>query len=315
MHMTTDIYFDKAIDLVIFTVVDEATIRSKVWDDDVISPASVGKDSPSGLSLYVVTVPADTSIYPDASGKRVLPGGYLGRTESLEQASRRILEDRLGLTLRSKIRQLGIFDDPKRDPNDRVLSFAYWGMVNFEDIRKFLGGRERVGLELVNSQGYLEQFCGVTPADNPTEREAKLARLEAHDGVSRFGNRTMPNTRTGVGHHKSLTSKMAGGRILALDHDDMVFYAWRALRHAFDGRLDPFRYLGINPLGGEFRLSDLQEFTEICRGERVQRDLFRRQMTGENSYLRPTNNKDGSRPGKPANLYSLQVPPADGDLV
>jgi hypothetical protein len=33
-------------------------------------------------------------------------------------------------------------------------------------------------------------------------------------------------------------------------------------------------------------------------------------MTGENSFLRATNNKDGSRPGKPANLYSLQVPPA-----
>ncbi len=310
MHMTTDIYFDKAIDLVIFTIVDEATIRGKVWDEDLISPATVGQKDASGLSLFVVTVPADTAIYPDAAGKRVLPGGYLGKTESLEQASRRILEDRLGLTLRSKVRQLGIFDDPKRDPNDRVLSFAYWGMVNFEDIRKFLGGRERVGLELVNSQSYLEEFCGLTDKDSPAEREAKLARLDAHDGVSRFGNRTMPNARTGVGHHKSLTSNMPTGRLLALDHDDMVFYAWRALRHAFDGRLDPFRYLGINPLGGEFRLSDLQEFTEVCRGERIQRDLFRRQMTSETSYLRPTNNKDGSRPGKPANLYSLQVPPA-----
>jgi hypothetical protein len=61
----------------------------------------------------------------------------------------------------------------------------------------------------------------------------------------------------------------------------------------------------------DYRLSDLQEFTEVCRGERIQRDLFRRQMTSETSYLRPTNNKDGSRPGKPANLYSLQVPPAE----
>lgn len=316
MNMTTDIYSDKAIDLVIFTIVDEKTIRSKVWDDELISPAKDGHTDASGLSLFVVTVPADTAIYPDAFGKRVLPGGYLGKTESLEQASRRILEDRLGLTLRSKVRQLGIFDDPKRDPNDRVLSFAYWGMVNFEDIRKYLGGRDRVGLELVNSEWVMGDFCGVSANEKPDFREEKLAKLSSFDGVCRFGNRLMPSPTRGTTHKKTLTSDLPSGRILALDHDDMVFYAWRALRHAFGGRLDPFRYLGINPLGEEFRLSDLQEFTEVCRGERIQRDLFRRQMTGENSFLRATNNKDGSRPGKPANLYSLQAPPpADGSLA
>jgi ADP-ribose pyrophosphatase YjhB (NUDIX family) len=297
MNMTTDIYSDKAIDLVIFTIVDEATIRSKVWDDDLISPSYVGQTGANGLSLFVVTVPADANLYPDASGKRVLPGGYLGRSESLLQASHRIAEDRLGLPLKTKIRQLGIFDDPKRDPNDRVLSFAYWGMVNFEDIRKYLGGKERVGLELVNSQSYMDRF------------QSFDATIEDFDGVSRFGNRRMPNSQTGVGHTKSLTDALPGGRILALDHDDMVFYAWRQLRHAFGGRLDPFRYLGINPLGEEFRLSDLQEFTEVCRGERIQRDLFRRQMTSDTSYLKATGNTDSSRPGKPANLYSLQAPP------
>lgn len=301
MNMTTDIYSDKAIDLVIFTIVDEATIRSKVWDEDLISPAYVGEPGANGLSLFVVTVPADAGLYPDAAGKRVLPGGYLGRTESLVQASHRIAEDRLGLPLKTKIRQLGIFDDPKRDPNDRVLAFAYWGMVNFEDIRKYLGGKERVGLELVNSQRYMDRF------------ESFDATLDDFDGVSRFGNRAMPNSQTGVGHTKSLTDALPGGRILALDHDDMVFYAWRQLRHAFAGRLDPFRYLGINPLGEEFRLSDLQEFTEVCRGERIQRDLFRRQMTSDTSYLKATGNTDSSRPGKPANLYSLQAPPPRED--
>jgi hypothetical protein len=54
---------------------------------------------------------------------------------------------------------------------------------------------------------------------------------------------------------------------------------------------------------------DLQEFTEVCRGERIQRDLFRRQMTSDTSYLKATGNTDSSRPGKPANLYSLQAPP------
>jgi ADP-ribose pyrophosphatase YjhB (NUDIX family) len=297
MNMTTDIYSDKALDLVIFTVVDEATLRSKVWDDELISPSYAGQKGAYGLSLFAVTVPADTALYPLASGQRVLPGGYLGKSESLEQASHRIAQDRLGLSLNTKIRQLGIFDDPKRDPNDRVLSFAYWGMVNFEDIRKFLGGKERVGLELVCSQLSMDKF------------ERENGKLELFDGVSRFGNRKMPDAKRKVGHDKTLTSQTKSGRILGLDHDDMVFYAWRQLRHAFDGRLDPFRYLGINPLGEEFRLSDLQEFTEVCRGERVQRDAFRRMMLAETSYLSSTGRTDSKRPGKPANLYELSAPP------
>jgi hypothetical protein len=119
----------------------------------------------------------------------------------------------------------------------------------------------------------------------------------------------MPDAKQKVGHDKTLTSQTKSGRILGLDHDDMVFYAWRQLRHAFDGRLDPFRYLGINPLGEEFRLSDLQEFTEVCRGERVQRDAFRRMMLADSSYLNSTGRTDSKRPGKPANLYSLSAPP------
>ena len=297
MNMTTDIYSDKALDLVIFTVVDEATLRSKVWDDELISPSYAGQKGAYGLALFAVTVPADTVLYPLASGQRVLPGGYLGKSESLEQASHRIAQDRLGLSLKTKIRQLGIFDDPKRDPNDRVLSFAYWGMVNFEDIRKFLGGKERVGLELVCSQLFMDKF------------ERENSSLDSFDGVSRFGNRKMPDAKRKVGHDKTLTSQTKSGRILGLDHDDMVFYAWRQLRHAFDGRLDPFRYLGINPLGEEFRLSDLQEFTEVCRGERVQRDAFRRMMLAETSYLSSTGRTDSKRPGKPANLYELSAPP------
>ena len=58
MNMTTDIYSDKAIDLVIFTVANERTIREKVWEDN-ISPDYVGKQNNAGLSLFVVTIPAD----------------------------------------------------------------------------------------------------------------------------------------------------------------------------------------------------------------------------------------------------------------
>ena len=42
-----------------------------------------------------------------------------------------------------------------------------------------------------------------------------------------------------------------------------------------------------------------------------ERDLFRRNMINEDSFITPTNMRDSSRPGKPANLYTLQSPPSD----
>jgi ADP-ribose pyrophosphatase YjhB (NUDIX family) len=291
MSMSPDILTSSAVDLVIFTVVDAKSLSERLWDDSLVSQGQYAAKSSSGLSLFVVTVPANEESYPNLAGSRVLPGGYLYKDETLLESSRRIAKERLGLDLTTRIRQLGTFDEPNRDPNGRVISFAYWGMVDFEHIRKYLGGRDQIGLELVNSPLYMDVF------------EKEMGLLERFDGVCRFGNRLMPSPSAFRGHKKTLTTDLPSGRILGLDHDDMVFYAWRRLRHAFDGRLDPFQYLGLNPLGEEFRLSELQDFTEVCRGERIQRDLFRRQMLSAETFLHQTEKTDRSKAGKPAKLY------------
>jgi len=235
--MSTDNWTPGAVDLVIFTVADPSTMPSLIWDKSMVSFGDSNPEAHTGLSLFVLTVAAPTDLDKYFPGRRILPGGHLQWDETLLEASRRIADDRLGIDfkkIRARLRQLGTFDDPERDPRGRALSFAYWSIVNFEDVRKYLGGR-----------------------DQP---------------------------------------------ILAQDHDDMVFYAWRALRHAFDARLDPFSYLGLNPISEEFRLSDLQELTEVCRGERVQRDLFRRNVKNLD-FLAASGNFDRSRPGKPATMY------------
>jgi ADP-ribose pyrophosphatase YjhB (NUDIX family) len=299
--MSPDILTSSAVDLVIFTVVDAKSLSERLWDDSLVSQGQYSTKSSSGLSLFVVTIPADQEKYPNLVRSRVLPGGYLYKDETLLESSRRIAKEKLGLDLSTRIRQLGTFDEPNRDPNGRVISFAYWGMVDFEHIRKYLGGREQIGLELVNSSHYMDVF------------EKEVGSLEQFDGVCRFGNRTMPSPSAFRGHRKTLTTNLPEGRILGLDHDDMVFYAWRKLRHAFSGRLDPFQFLGLNPLGSEFRLSELQDFTEVCRGERIQRDLFRRQMQSQETFLLETGKTDRSRAGKPAKLYSpIQINKEDG---
>ncbi|MFM2025228.1 MAG: hypothetical protein RLZZ56_1241 [Actinomycetota bacterium] len=290
--MTPDIYPRIAVDVVLFTVASDADLQAMIWDESLLSPSSAFRDAPAGLSLLALTMGSEDST------ERVLPGGFMGPTESIGDAAKRVLREKIGLDLRVPLREIGTFDDPQRDKSVRTISFSYWAMADFDDVRKLLGGKDKVGLELVNSSGFMNEF------------EKEQGSLEKFDGVSRFGFRYMPKFSPSRRHEKRVPSDL-GGNILGLDHDLQVFYAWRKLRHAFTGKLDPFNYLGLNPLGNTFRLSDLQEFQEVCRGEVVQRDLFRRNMINEDSFITPTNMRDSSRPGKPANLYTLQSPPSE----
>jgi hypothetical protein len=110
------------------------------------------------------------------------------------------------------------------------------------------------------------------------------------------------------GHDAKFAKDIGTGPVLDIDHDEMVFFAWRKLRYAFRGKLDPFRYLGATALPEAFRLSDLKELNDVCRGERTQVDQFRRSVLNESSFIAESQMKETKqrRPGKPATLYSLK---------
>lgn len=65
-------------------------------------------------------------------GKWALPGGFVDAHETLEQAAIRELEEETGLAI-NKLEQVGVFDDPKRDPRKRVISIAHYVMVRKND--------------------------------------------------------------------------------------------------------------------------------------------------------------------------------------
>lgn len=247
-----------------------------------------------GTGLFCVTRRSNNPETSQArpSGKRVLPASLIHPTERVADAAARVAREELGLDELGRLRHTRIFDDPLRDDiagAGRVISFSFWGFVAFDQLAPVLGGREQVGLELVSSSALLDQWG---------------EKLSDYDGVCRFGLRENP--RGPSGHRRRLTQDLHGDTILDGDHDDMVFYSWRMLRYAFAGRLDPFRYLGTRVLGEKFRLSDLRELSDICRGERVQPDHFRRTLTSEDSFVTEAGEVDRTRPGKPASLYTLK---------
>lgn len=268
-----------AVDLVLFTMLTEKDLMDS-WIRELVSPPP--SPDGSGLSMFVVTMKGQKG--------RILPGAFVEGHERIAEAGDRILREVLGVYSPVRLREIGTFDQLDRDRNARVVSIPYWGFIRFQDLIKVLGGKDEVGLELVNSAAYIDAFSKTHGG------------LSEFDGVCRFGLRYVPTPSRG--HLKQLTKDLTG-QILDQDHDEMVFYAWRKLRYAFKGRLDPFRYLGVKALGEEFRLSDLQEFQDVACGIKTHRDQFRRQILNESSFIVETKKLDSSRQGKPAALYTL----------
>jgi 8-oxo-dGTP diphosphatase len=68
------------------------------------------------------------------AGAWALPGGFVNVDEPLEEAARRELEEETGITCHY-LEQLYTFGGVNRDPRDRVVSVAYYALVNLRDHR------------------------------------------------------------------------------------------------------------------------------------------------------------------------------------
>lgn len=69
---------------------------------------------------------------PPFKGEWALPGGFVRLDESLDTAARRELAEETGIR-DVFLEQLFTFGTPDRDPRDRVVSVAYYALVNLMD--------------------------------------------------------------------------------------------------------------------------------------------------------------------------------------
>ena len=67
--------------------------------------------------------------YNPGKGELSLIGGFVEQDESIDAAARRVLTEFTGMT-GIFMRQLGAFGAVDRDPGDRVISVAYYALVN-----------------------------------------------------------------------------------------------------------------------------------------------------------------------------------------
>jgi 8-oxo-dGTP diphosphatase len=63
------------------------------------------------------------------AGKWTFPGGFIAESERLSDTCTRILKSKIGIET-IYLEQLYTFDEPRRDPRGRVISIAYYGLIN-----------------------------------------------------------------------------------------------------------------------------------------------------------------------------------------
>lgn len=70
--------------------------------------------------------------FEPAKGEWSLMGGFLQKNESIDQAAKRVLFELTGLD-QVYMDQVGFFGEIDRDPGERVLSAAYYALMNIND--------------------------------------------------------------------------------------------------------------------------------------------------------------------------------------
>lgn len=86
--------------------------------------------------LSTLLVPRDEHPF---KGQHALPGGFLRKDETLEEAATRVLRSKANLS-GVFLEQLYTFGEPRRDPRTRVISVAYYALV---DEARFRAAGER----------------------------------------------------------------------------------------------------------------------------------------------------------------------------
>lgn len=84
-----------------------------------------------GTKLQVLLVERGIEPY---KGHWAFPGGFMKMDETAEQGARRELQEETGLSA-AYIEQFGAFSDVNRDPRERVITIAYYALVNISEVK------------------------------------------------------------------------------------------------------------------------------------------------------------------------------------
>ena len=223
--------FALATDLLIFTVTkgEAKTVRSL-----------------SDKSLSILLIKRDKEPFKD---KWVLPGGFVKKNETLDEAANRVLEKETNLK-NIYNEQLYTFSEINRDPRDRIISSAYMALIDKERIKQDLS-QEASWLNI-----HLEEM----------KTKIKVILEKENDAFEFSIKREVIDASTHRYDYKIIDNKLMG-----FDHPEIIMVALDRLRNKVEDTDIVF-----NLMPEYFTLGELQQIYEIILGKKLLDPAFRR---------------------------------------
>lgn len=212
-------------------------------------------------------------------GKWSLPGGFVRMEESLDEAAARVLKAKVGID-DIFLEQLYTFGQPDRDPRTRVITVAYYALVDAARLQFLAADSSLSGAAKKNR--------------HPSSRRSDSSETR------------LPNLRLAT--LRVPWKEEQGGPVLALDNDgsplplafdhaDILGLVVQRLR----GKLD-YAPIGFELLPRAFTLRQLQSIHETILGRQVNKDSFRRRLLAS-GLITPTGKLEQDVGHRPAELY------------
>lgn len=221
-------------------------------------------------------------------GQWALPGGFVGVSESVEEAARRELYSETNID-NIYMEQLYTWGDVDRDPRMRVISCSYMALVDRKALDVQAGDDAAAAAWFDVSYHILETRREVLEQDVRQETLVEIileSEQEKLSGVVKL-------TETIQGHVRQVSREIVRSTGFSFDHLLMVQYAIERLR----GKAD-YTDIIFNLMPPLFTLSELQRVYEIILGKELLAAAFRRKIAERVIETDQSTRDAGHRPSK-----------------
>ncbi|MEK3757963.1 NUDIX domain-containing protein [Paenibacillus sp. FSL P4-0338] len=221
-------------------------------------------------------------------GQWALPGGFVGISESVEEAARRELYSETNIN-NIYMEQLYTWGEVDRDPRMRVISCSYMALVDRKALDVQAGDDAAAAAWFDVSYHILETRREVLEQDVRQETLVEIILENEQEKLSGV----VKLTETIQGHVRQVSREIVRSTGFSFDHLLMVQYAIERLR----GKAE-YTDIIFNLMPPLFTLSELQRVYEIILGKELLAAAFRRKIAERVIETDQSTRDAGHRPSK-----------------